>query len=156
MTGPGAAYVPFQSAPREPSHPRGISSTRAIWWIAFYPIWVLIPQAALIAIISAVGSSMPPFQLFGMILVINVALYLAMIGLVISDRRALLQGGNQSAASALWVLLSPLAYLIARSIHVRRWDASAWAPLVWWIVASILSPLIAFAAYFAVLGLLPV
>jgi hypothetical protein len=127
-----------------------------VWWISFSPLWSLVPEVAFLAILGGLNLGSNPLQLAGTVLGMNVAMYLALVCFVVSDRRGLLRGGNGSAASAWWILLSPLAYLIVRSIVVRRWDASAWAPLVWWVVASFLAPIVAVVSYFAVLGILPV
>jgi hypothetical protein len=51
------------------------------------------------------------------------------------------------------MLLTPLAYLISRSIHFNRWDEGGWSPTVWWIIVTVISPVIAVLAYFGTVGL---
>jgi hypothetical protein len=147
-----AGYVPFQSAPREvPGTTRGIAYTRAVWWIAFHPLWAIVPQVVIVAL---VGIGTPLIVGMGLA-ILNLVIFVVMIALAFNDRAVLVAGGNGSAGSPWWMLLSPLAYLIARTIEVKRWDSSGWGPLVWWIVSSILSPGLALVGVFAVLGVLP-
>jgi hypothetical protein len=146
------AYVPFQSTPQgTPGVKRSLTYTRSVWWISAEPIWTLVPQ---IVIVALVGLATPVSLTLGLA-ALNLVVWIVLIALAYSDRAALLAGGNGSAASPWWLLLSPFAYMIARSIHVRRWDASGWVPLIWWILASIVSPVLGVLGVFAVFGVLP-
>jgi hypothetical protein len=51
--------------------------------------------------------------------------------------------------------LSPLAYLIARAVEIKNWDSSGWGALIWFVVASVVAPLLAVVAFFGALGILP-
>jgi hypothetical protein len=145
-------YVPFQSAPRElPGSRRGIAYTRSVWWIAFHPLWAIVPQVVIVALVG-VGS---PLMISVGLAILNLVIFVVLVALAMNDRAALVAGGNGSTGSPWWMLLSPLAYLIARTIEVKRWDSGGWGPLIWWIVSSILSPGLALIGIFAVLGVLP-
>ena len=150
-------YVPFQSNRSRVSPtatPRGISHTRSSWWIAIQPIWSSVPQVVIFALFTALGNG-PGLQLVVGLAGFSLISWIIVVRLAFADRSALLAGGNQSAASAWWILLSPLAYLIARGLHVRNWDSSAWGALIWYIGASILAPILCVVGYFAALGILP-
>lgn len=146
-------YIPFQSAPQgSTGFTRSLTYTRSVWWICGQPVWSIVPQLVLIALVGLHAATTLTLGLAAL----NLASWFVLIALASADRSALLTGGNRSAASPLWMLLSPLAYLIARSIQVRRWDASGWVPLIWWIVATVISPILGVVGVFAVLGVLPI
>lgn len=149
-------YVPFQherevaaAAPR-----RGISYTRPGWWISFQPIWTAVLLGAALGVFSALGVGVGAVSTLSF-LGIGVLSWLLTIALAFGDASLLVRGGNGSSASALWAILAPLAYLIARGLEIRAWDDSAWGALIWWIVATVLSPAIGAVAFFAILGILP-
>lgn len=151
-----AAYVPFANerviAASLPQ--RGISYTRAGWWISAAPIWSVIPQAVLAAALTVFNIGVTgPFALA--ILGIALVTWLILLRLAFADASGLRTGGNGSAASPFWILLSPLAYLIARGLEIKRWDSSGWGALIWWIAATVLSPVVALIAFFATMGLVP-
>lgn len=151
-----AVYVPFQHeravAAIMPRH--GVSYTGAGWWISAQPIWSLAPQGVLLAALSVLGAGSAP--LLALISVgVVVASWLLALVFGFADARALRRGGNAAVASPLWMLLSPLPYLILRGQQIRNWDDSPWGALIWWIVAVILSPVFFFLAYFIVLGIVP-
>ncbi|MCU1551059.1 MAG: putative rane protein [Glaciihabitans sp.] len=149
-------YVPFQSEQRQVhSMPvRGISYTRAVWWIATYPIWASVPQVVVLAILSSFVAR-PGMQLVLALVAINFVDWLILIRLAFADHTALIRGGNRQAASPWWTLLSPLAYLIARAVEIKNWDSSGWGALIWFVVASVVAPLLAVVAFFGALGILP-
>ena len=132
----------------------GIAYTRTSWWLAGSPLWTrpagdrvrhhrLAGAAPRADTRHHSGDREPPRRA-------------ALLGMAFADRAALGNGGNDSAASPWWTLLTPLAYLIARARHVRLYATGGWASVVWWIIAAILAPGVAVLGYFAVLGLLPV
>jgi hypothetical protein len=129
----------------------GIEDTRAAWWIAFSPIWSIVGQATVIAIILALTSA-PLSQFVPALVILNVVLWAAVIGLAVLDRGKLRSGGNTTAASPLWVLLTPLAYLIVRAQHVRMYAAGGWTVVIWWCVAAFLAPGLAVLGVFASYG----
>ena len=147
-------YIPFASASAAPrSAIRGIAYTRTVWWICFQPLWGLVTQAVLYSIVTALGP-VPPVVLVLGFTVLNLALWALLIGLAFADRRALLQGGNGTAASPWWMLLSALVYLIVRARQVRMWEeVGAWAPVIWWSISLVISPGLATLGIFAAYGL---
>jgi hypothetical protein len=151
-----SAYVPFQSEQRitAASVPRGTSYTRAGWWIAASPIWSLLPQSALLALFGSF-SDKPGATLPLAVVAVSIVGWIILVALSFADAAGLRTGGNRSTGSPLWMLLSPLAYLIARAFHIARWDSSPWGLLIWFIVASVVAPVVAVLAYFATLGILP-
>jgi Protein of unknown function (DUF2510) len=152
---PGPA--PMQAAPVLQAHRIGVGTedTRAAWWIAFSPLWSIVGQAAVVATIMSIlnnqlGAYIPT------LVVTNIVLWAAVLGLAFLDRSKLQAEGNASAASPFWVLLTPLAYLIARAQHVRMYATGAWTVVVWWCIAMFLAPGIAVLAVFAAYGIFAV
>jgi hypothetical protein len=91
------------------------------------------------------------------ITILSLGLYAVLVRLAFADRASLLSGGNATAANPWWTLLSPLVYLIVRGIEVRKYEpVGAWAPLVWWIVAAVLTPGVAILSIFAAYGIFTV
>jgi hypothetical protein len=146
------AYVPFQSETAVAITRRGTSQTRSSWWIALYPIWALVPQVVLVIALGVTS----PLILSAGIGGINFVAWLVLLRLAFADRSTLISAGNASAGSPFWMVLSPLAYMVARSIHVRHYDSGGWTPLIWMIIASFIAPPLAVLGIFAVLGVLPV
>jgi Protein of unknown function (DUF2510) len=131
----------------------GIAHTRASWWLAASPFWLVIPQVLIVSVVNSINVPITaPITLS--IAGLSLVLYVVLVRLAFADRAALLAGGNATAATPWWTLLSPLAYLIARGLEVRKYEeAGAWAPLVWWVVAAILTPGVAVLSVFAAYGL---
>ncbi|MDQ1542367.1 MAG: hypothetical protein QOK08_5 [Actinomycetota bacterium] len=147
------AYVPFQSATSVvPPRVTGVAYTRSVWWICAQPLWGIASQVVLYSTITAFGPVPVRFLALGLV-VLNLVLWGILVRLAFADRAGLLAGGNGSAASAWWMLLSPLAYLVARAQHVKLWEVGAWAPVVWWSLALIIAPGLAVAGVFAVYGI---
>lgn len=149
-----AGYVRREFRPTRPlPHAEaGIAYTRTSWWLAGSPLWIVVPEVIVFAIIDSLVTPSQTSIVIGFGLV-NLLAWAALIGMAFADRAALLAGGNDSAASALWALLSPLAYLIARARHVRLYATGGWASVIWWIVAAILSPGVAVLGFFAAVGI---
>lgn len=154
----GGAYVPFQRSAQieQATNSRGLAYTGPMWWISAQPIWGVVTQVMLFALVTAFGS-VPAAILVPGYLVLNLVLLAVLVGLAFADRSALLRGGNQSAASPWWMLLSPLVYLILRARQVALWESEGgWAAVLWWSIAAVLSPVLAILGYFAVLGAVPI
>jgi len=126
-----------------------------MWWICAQPIWGIVTQVMLFGLVSAFGT-LPAAILVPGYLVLNLAIVVALVALAFADRSGLLRGGNRSAASPWWMLLSPLVYLILRARQVALWEEGGWAGVLWWCIAAVLSPVLAILGYFAVLGAVPV
>jgi hypothetical protein len=160
-------YVPADLRPGAPLPvaEAGIAYTRASWWIAGSPFWVVVPQVAVAQILTSLGPPPLPTSTITVLpslpaptIMLAIALFTALalailIGLAFSDRSALISGGNNSAASPWWTLLTPLAYLIVRARHVRLYATGGWASVIWWCIAAILTPGAAVLTVFAVYGI---
>ena len=147
-------YVPADLRPLTPlpTAEAGIAYTRASWWIAGSPLWVVVPQVAVVQIFN----SLAPLSVPSLVLAIALFTVLAwsiLIGLAFSDRSGLINGGNNSAASPWWTLLTPLAYLIARARQIQLYATGGWASVVWWCLAAFVTPGVAVLAIFAVTGI---
>jgi hypothetical protein len=151
------SYVPGESRPTRPvAHAEaGIAYTRTSWWLAGSPLWISVPEVIVFAIINSLAT--PPLStiVIGLWLV-NLLVWAALVGMAFADRAALLAGGNDTAASPWWTLLTPLVYLIARARHVRLYATGGWASVIWWVVAAILSPGVAVLGFFAAVGIFTV
>jgi hypothetical protein len=146
-------YVPFQSATSvAPATVTGVAYTRSVWWISFQPLWGLASQVILYSTITAFGPVPGTLLVIGFV-VLNLVLWGILVRLAFVDRAGLLAGGNGSAASAWWMLLSPLVYLVARAQQVKLWEAGAFAPILWWSLALIVAPGVAVVGVFAAYGI---
>ena len=148
------SYIPAGLRPVTPlpTAERGIAYTRASWWIAGSPFWVVLPQVIVVEIFDSLAPLPVPTLLLAIALFTALA-WAILILLGFSDRTGLINGGNQSVASPWWLLLTPLAYLIVRARHVQLYAIGGWASLVWWCLAVILTPGVSVLAIFAVYGL---
>ena len=131
---------------------RGIAYTRASWWIAGSPLWVVVPQVIVIETFNSLAPLPVPTLLLAITL-FTVLAWAILVLLAFADRNALINGGNNSAASAWWILLTPLAYLIVRARQVQLYAIGGWASAVWWCLAVIITPGVGVLAVFAVYGL---
>jgi hypothetical protein len=145
----------FRPTRQLPTAEIGTAYSRASWWLAGSPLWISLPQVIVFAVVDALVTP-PVASVLQVAAIVNLLFWAILVGLAFADRAALLRGGNDSAASPWWTLLTPLAYLIARARHVGFYATGGWTSVIWWIVAAIISPGVAVLAYFAVLGLLPV
>ena len=123
-------YVPMASATTGLTFAPTRRYTTSVWWLASVPIWSNVIGVALIV---GLGELFTTFlQLFS-----SVILVLIVIALAVRDRKQLLADNHSRPASALWILLSPLAYLIARSVHIHRSRGGGWAPTVLFLVSCV-------------------
>ena len=130
----------------------GIAYTRESWWIAGSPLWVVVPQAALYELFDALAPLTVSSAVLGGTL-LSLLAWAILLRLAFADRAGLLRGGNSTAASPWWVLLTPLAYLIVRARQVQLYATGGWASVVWWCLAAIISPGVGVLAVFAVFGI---
>jgi len=54
----------------------------------------------------------------------------------VRDRKELLDAGHHNAASAIWVLLTPFAYLTLRTVRTYQLTRRGFGPLITTIVAT--------------------
>ncbi len=104
-------------------------STPAVWAMSFTP-WLTALIAFALGILVAFGAR------WYVLLAAVLLLPLLWIAFAVRDRRRLTELGYDKRASWAWVLLSPLAYLIARGVSVHRVSGRGWAPL-WVLLANI-------------------
>jgi len=115
-----------------------VVNTLPAWTLAAMPALF---STAMVALFIALDLHMPFVR-------IGVAVLFAIwvILLAIRDAHELRRAGHEHTASPAWILLSPLAYLIARASHVRARTASGYGPVAVWagLVAVQLVAIIAF------------
>lgn len=104
-------------------------STPAVWAMSFTP-WISAAVALTLGVLVALGARW--YVLLAAVLLIP----LLWVAFAVRDRRRLLELGYDRRASWAWVLLSPLAYLIARGVRVHKASGRGWAPL-WVLLANI-------------------
>lgn len=120
-------YVAMAAAPARLTFTPTRTYTASVWWLATLPLWWTVLEVAFFLVL---GQLYTPFlQLFARVIVVLVAAALTM-----HDRKVLLAEAHPTAASTWWFLLSPLAYLIARGVHVHRHLGRGWAPVVVYVV----------------------
>lgn len=134
------AYIPMAvSTPvqfRQPEGPRA-SSTAAAWMIAVMPAVQLATVLALILVLEDFGSFMQ--------LAVAFVFFLWTAVLASHDKRRLLALGHRAAATPWWLLLTPLAYLIARTVCVRKQGGQGSAPMWVYILLSMIPAVAAVA-----------
>ena len=69
-----------------------------------------------------------------------------MLATAVQDRKSLIELGFRLPASSWWILLGPLAYMIARTVKVVQVTEKGRAPLVLLLVNTIAVPVAVFAA----------
>ncbi len=130
----------------------GIAHTRSGWWLSGQPLWSVVPQVVIVALIQ----SLIPQQWLPIVLAV-LAFNLVVLGILVAlahaDRAALLAGGNETAAAPWWVLLTPFVYLILRAREISHYEVGGWSGVIWWIVAAVITPLVALLAYYGAIGL---
>lgn len=120
---PMAVNTPVQF--RKPDGPKS-SSTVAVWLIALMPVIQLAAVLGVIFGLSDFGSFMQ--------LAVGFVFFLWNAVLASNDKRRLLSSGHREAATPWWLLLTPLAYLIARTVCVSKQGGRGSAPLWVYIV----------------------
>lgn len=124
--------------------------TAAVWLIAVLPVLVAAGQYSAAAY-SVAAYSTAQYSTAGMaagdaiptdgyaVPAIAIAASLILAGLcAVRDRQVLRAAGHSDTASPRWVLLSPVAYLIARSIRVRQeTGVRTTAPGFMWVLMTL-------------------
>lgn len=112
-----------------------VTHTRAAWFISFFPlIWIGVAAGIDFVVVEISGTSIP--VAFAAPLLLSTAIA-AQYDYLILKRR-----GFTSLASPFWWLITPLAYLIARTVVLRRIVRRGSAPLWWHLVSSTLAAVI--------------
>ena len=123
---------------RQPAPVR--SSTESVWALAFTP-WI----AALSSVGAALVFTLISAQIGALVAGALVPM-LWMLATAVQDRKSLVGLGFRTPASEWWILLGPLAYMIARTIRVVRVTGKGRAPLVLLLINTIAVPVAVFAA----------
>jgi hypothetical protein len=135
------AYIPMaMNTPvqfRQPDGPIS-SSTVAVWLIALMPAIQLAAVLGVIFGLSDFGSFMQ--------LAVGFVFFLWTAVLASNDKRRLLSSGHREAATPWWLLLTPLAYLIARTVCVGKQGGRGSAGPLWVYIVLATAPFIAGAA----------
>lgn len=113
--------------------------TGSVWAIATMPLWVTIIVMALAIGLGNLYSSF-------LITLTSVIVFVIAVVSAIHDHKVLLNSLHPVAASAWWMLLGPLVYLIARGVRVSRTVGHGWAPLVVYLICSFV-PAVAVLAF---------
>lgn len=140
-------YVPMAMPTRasvstKKSAPK-VSATASVWMIALMPLIQLAAILVLIFLLADFGRFVQAATGFVFLLWTAV--------LATQDRRSLLAAGHSETASPWWLLLSPLAYLIARTVKVRNTTGRGAAPL-WTYLALAIIPAIGVFGYLSTAG----
>ncbi len=123
-SGRSAAAAGGRRAPVMPAWLRPTRwNTPGVWAMSLTP-WTSVVIAFTIGALVTLGA--PSLVVLAAVL-LPVLLW---ITFAVRDRRRLAVLGYQKRASWAWVLLSPVAYEIARGIRVHRASGHGWAPLV--------------------------
>ena len=122
------------------------SSTESVWALAFIP-WVAALSFLASVLVYTTIMSHTGFLIAGALIP---ALW--MLATANQDRKSLLELGFRLPASSWWILLGPLAYMIARTVSVARITGKGRAPLVLLLVNTVAVP----AAVFAAVQFLPI
>ena len=121
--------VPYQPFGMVPPITRGVAAppeivyTASAFGIALTP--VLVGGLGYAAIIGA-REFYSTFAQGGLAFIV----ILLTVALAVRDRRTLLEAGYREAASPAWLLLSPIAYFIARSVQTKKSVSSGVLPLI--------------------------
>ncbi|MCU1533742.1 MAG: hypothetical protein JWR53_223 [Glaciihabitans sp.] len=119
----------------EPFRPSGWS-TQGVWIVAASPLLSVLLVLMSTAVHGGTTSSATSIG-------INTLPWVAVIFGAIYDRRSLWRAGYEKLTSPLWVVLLPLAWLIIRTVRVRRENGRGLAPLFGYLAATVISiPLI--------------
>lgn len=110
---------------------RTSATTGSVWLLALSP--ALVAGVVVGWLMVGAGMGLPPMAL----LAVAPILWLLTILFAAADARTLTRRGVP-AASAWWILLGPVVYLVVRAIAVRRSGATGVAPLVVTLVVSAL------------------
>jgi Protein of unknown function (DUF2510). len=122
---PMAVNTPVQF--RQPQGPRS-SSSLAVWLIASMPVIQFATVLALVFVLADFGTFMQ--------VAVGFIFFLWSAVLASRDKHHLLLSGHRKAATPWWLLLTPLAYLIARTVCIRKQGGHGSAPMWVYILLS--------------------
>ena len=103
-------------------------NTLSVWIIAITP---LLMAGVAVGVVSYLAEFYTLFMQGGLVVIFAVAT----IAFAIRDQRELSAAGHLRTASPAWLLLTPLAYLISRTVEVKRQSGYAGGALLVWLLA---------------------
>ncbi|WP_411700725.1 DUF2510 domain-containing protein [Conyzicola sp.] len=128
----GPAYQPFGMTPKITTGvmeaPTSVN-TSSVWLITVLPAFGL---AVAVALIRFAPEFYTPFTQGALVFVFAIA----GIALALQDRKQLTLRSHQDTASPAWILLTPLAYLVARAVHTSRQAGRGWAPALTFLLLT--------------------
>jgi hypothetical protein len=152
MTADNQPYVPFQGSWNTASEATGYSvgsgdnfarptqwNTVGAWLLAFSG---LLSSIAVLVVIGTSGTSITSAYSAGRFLGVGAVVFLVNVLFAEADRRKLRSLGYLSIPSLWWMLLSPLVYLIVRTVKVWGEVRKGIAPLVTYFVVNVVSGLL--------------
>lgn len=110
------------------------TSTAGAWGLAFLP-WT----SLMLVVLGAFAMGWVPAAPY-VPTAIGLIVLMLTVALVLRDKRRLRDFGHERPASEWWLLLSLPAYLIARTVSVHRAAGKGAAPLVMYVLNSLLVP----------------
>ncbi|WP_281284319.1 DUF2510 domain-containing protein [Homoserinimonas aerilata] len=141
---PSAQYVPqdaeygrrteYARPQRRITDPSQQIYTPAAWAIA------IIPLVQMVIILLGVSSGAAAIPVWVPALIMGLP-YVASIVLAYFDHKALLQAGHRAPAHWAWAFLTPLVYLIVRSVATNREFGKGMTPVLIWASLAILQVL---------------
>jgi hypothetical protein len=115
----------------------GKANTVSSWFIALSPVFYAVAY-----ILTLSNAAAQPGVSYSYGAIAGSIAFVAAIIFAAVDRHALKKRGYPAPASVWWVLLTPLAYLIVRTVKLRREVGRGSGPLWVWIAAWALSSLL--------------
>lgn len=103
--------------------------TGAVWALATMPVWTTI---IVLVLLFGLGDLYTPF----LVSLTSVVLFVVALGFAIRDHKVMMNSLHPKAASAWWMLLGPMIFLIVRGVHVSRNIGHGWAPLIVYLICS--------------------
>lgn len=125
-------YQPFGMVPminRGQVGPPTIVYTGSAWVLAALP---LLAGGAAISLALFLAEFYSRFAQLGLVAVVVLVAFIA----AAQDRKELSEAGHHNAASVAWVLLTPFAYLIVRTVRTYKLTRRGFGPLIATIVAT--------------------
>lgn len=131
-------FVSMSAKPTRSFHPTR-AYTGSVWALATMPVWSTI---VFLALIVGLEQNYTTF----LIVMTSIIMFLVTVLFAIHDQKVLKDSLHGQTASPWWLLLSPMIYLIVRSIYVHRSVGHGWAPFIVYLVCSFI-PVVAVLTY---------
>jgi hypothetical protein len=129
QTGSVGGYAEWDARTNQQFRPAS-ASTPGVWIVALAPLAFLILVAVAFLVEKPASGSSP------LITVLGLAQFITVVVGAMLDQRQLEKLGYQRTTSPWWAVLSPLVWIIIRTVRVRRESGKGVAPLVVHILNS--------------------